>query len=210
MSRAVRQSITTLTTNAHIRTLSHSLATLQKFTQNIYHKSNWNKGLFLIDHTYKKDQQPPESLPKTCRRGRPRFWPSRPEWTVRKGRQRASSEDSHLGISTTLTVGLHGIPRGSQQFHTGAGYSNPFQTRKVQQSQRKRKHSCCFRSLSDSPSHSPSLACELPPSQARCVSFYSCSFALSYSLVLSMPLPSSCLCSSVVTSFCGQEKRGKS
>lgn len=31
--------------------------------------------------------------------------------------------------------------------------------------------------------------------------------SLSYSLILSLPLPSSCLCSSVVTLFCGQEKR---
>lgn len=151
----------------------------------------------------------PESLPKTCRRGRPRSWPSRPEWTVRKGRQRASSEASHLGISTTLTVGLSGIPRSSHQFHTGTGYSNSFQTRKVQQSRGNGKHECGFLSLSlsDSPSHSHPLGCELPPSQARCASFYSRSFALSHSLMLSLPLPASCLCSSVITFFLSKRRR---
>lgn len=92
-----------------------------------------------------------ESLPKTCRRGRPRSGPSRPEWTAGKGIQRASSEASHLGITTTLKVDFCGIPRNSLQLQTGTGDLNPFRTRKVQQNRGERKHQCCF------PSFLPSL-----------------------------------------------------
>lgn len=63
-------------------------------------------------------------------------------------------------------------------------------------------------SLSDGPNHSLSLACEFPPSKAHCTSFHSWFFALFRSLMLSLPLPSSCLCSSVVTLFRGQEHGG--
>lgn len=64
-------------------------------------------------------------------------------------------------------------------------------------------------SLSDGPSHSHSLTCEFPPSKARRVVLLLLLFlrSLSLSLMLSLPLPSSCLCSSIVTLFCGQEKR---
>lgn len=67
----------------------------------------------------------PGFLPKTCRRGRPRSWPSQPELTAGKGRRRASWEASR----STLTAVLYGIPRNSHRFLAGTGDADPCQTR---------------------------------------------------------------------------------
>lgn len=66
----------------------------------------------------------PGFLPKTCRRGRPRSWPSQPEWMAGKGRRRASWEASR----SVLTAALYGIPRNSHRFLAGTGDADPCQT----------------------------------------------------------------------------------
>lgn len=73
----------------------------------------------------KRDVSPsaPGFLPKTCRRGRPRSWPSQPEWTAGKGKQRASWEASY----SALTAALYGIPRNSHRFLAGTGDADPCQ-----------------------------------------------------------------------------------
>lgn len=169
-----------------------------------------NKGLLFIVPTYKNCQWPLSPYPKHAGEADPGPGPPGQSGRQGKGDRGHPERRPTWGISTTLTVGLYGIPRNSHQLHTGTGDSDPCQTREVQRSLGERECRCCFLSLSPSLMAlvTLSLACEFPPSKARCTSFYSWSFTLSRSLMLSLPLPSSRLCLSVVTSFRGREKGG--
>lgn len=175
--------------------LLHSLTlpgNIEDISEHVRHVRK-NKGLLQIVPAYKNCQWPLSPYPKHAGEADPGPGPPGQSGRQGKGDRGHPERRPTWGISTTLTVGLYGIPRNSRQLHTGTGDSDPCQTCEMQQSLEERERRCCFLSLSPSLTAlvTLSLACEFPPSEARCTSFYSWSFALSCSLVLSLLCPPS-------------------